>query len=68
MNISVSKTVPVRGLCPETNEIGTIDVTYKRYQPLGDDEVYAIVTGIDCPNADSCTTERCPIAFSRQYW
>lgn len=68
MNISVSETVPVRGSCPETNETGTIYVTYQKIQPLGSDKAYARVTGIDCPNADSCTAEQCPIAYKRVYW
>lgn len=68
-NVSISKTIPVTGICSMDNETKEINVTYKKYHPLGETNAFAIVTGIDCMYADgSCTAEQCPIAYSRVYW
>lgn len=69
MNVTVTETVPVTGICPADNKHKEISVTCRRYQPLGETKAYAIVTGINCPFADNgCTIEQCPIAYSRVYW
>jgi len=50
-------------------QIAEIDVTYQKYQPLGSENAYAIVTDIDCDEADNgCSVDQCPIAYSRTYW
>ena len=69
MNITVKETVPMTGTCPMTNQFAKINVTYRKYQPLGSEHTYAIVTGIDCAEADNeCSVKQCPIAYSRLYW
>jgi len=69
MHITIKETVPVKGTCPMDNEITEIDVTYEKYHPLGHECAYAIVTNINCDNAENgCPVEQCPIAYSRVYW
>lgn len=66
--ITVSETVPVKGVCPFTDEIRTIDVTYNKYQPLGSSDAYAVVNGLGCTDIHECTEDVCPIANSRTLW
>ena len=68
-HITIKETIPVRGICPMNGQSIEIDVTYKKYHPLGSKCAYAIVTGIDCDVVDKrCPVEQCPIAYSRVYW
>jgi len=68
-NITIKETIPVRGICPMDGRPTEIDVTYRKHHPLGSECAYAIVTGIDCDEADKgCPAEQCPIAYSRTYW
>ncbi|MCD7818867.1 MAG: hypothetical protein LUH07_07425 [Lachnospiraceae bacterium] len=68
-SITISETIPVSGTCPMDNQYTEIDVTYRKYNPLGSECAYAIVTGIDCDKAgEECAAEKCPIAHSRVYW
>lgn len=68
-HISIKETIPMTGICPVTNQFTEIDVTYKKYHPLGSECAYAIVIGIDCDEADNgCSIEQCPIAYSRVHW
>ena len=67
--IEIRETVPMTGTCPMTNQFTEIDVTYLKYHPLGSERAYAIVSGIDCAEADdNCPIQQCPIAHSRVYW
>lgn len=67
--ITIKETIPVRGICPMNGQCTEIDVTYRKYHPLGSEYAYAIVTGIDCDEVDKeCPVEQCPIAYSRVYW
>lgn len=67
--ITIKETIPVRGICPMNGQTAEIDVTYQKYQPLGSEDSYAIVTSIDCDEVDNgCPVEQCPIAYSRTYW
>ena len=68
INVTVSETIPVKGICPLTDEIRTIDVTYRKCQPLGSNEAYAVVIGLDCADVHECTEDVCPIANSRTLW
>ncbi len=69
VNITIKETIPVRGTCPMNGQSAEINVTYRKYHPLGSQYAYAIVTGIDCDEADNgCPVEQCPIAYSRVYW
>ena len=68
-NITIKETIPVRGICPMNNQSVELDVTYRKYHPLGSECAYAIVTGIDCDDVDNgCPVDQCPIAYSRTYW
>ncbi len=68
-SITINKTVSVGGTCPMDGQTAKIDVTYQKYQPVGSECAYAIVTKNYCDKVNNgCPVEQCPIAYSRIYW
>lgn len=66
-SVSISETVVMHGECPVLCQDTEATVTYKKYQPLGEQHAYAIPVSVECCN-DECDLNECPIASQRVYW
>lgn len=67
--ITVYQDFDLHGTCPVINSDISLTATYSKYQPLGDTNIYAIPTSIDCPHGSKCPDPAaCPIVRQKKFW